>query len=419
MHTAARRLGVLQCHLTSDKAIQFEGCEDILEAAGLSSSFPKEINEKRSQIAGLLEQQSGLILQAYAQDSFPTEFKRVLRSLDILGLEEPAYGIRRLRLIERMATIYELSRSDAGFCTYYLMMQGLTITTLVLLGSETQKAKYLPPLCRADLISAWALTEPEAGSDAGALELSALPVEGGFCLNGVKKWAGNASISDICIVFAVNRQTGKVLSLIVETASAGLSMEDIKHRLAFRTMKHSLMEFNNVFVPADNLLLRAKDFISGPNAVLTLSRLGIGWMCAGLIAGAYAHVIRQLNARLVKSGSLSVISAKLNRILGIFKGYFLLSLQQTNLYSQGKVSPGNVSLVKCESTRAAREVLRITSELLEENGLELDSFAIKALADIEVAYTYEGTYDVNLLVAGRDLTGLASIKAPSELSKPA
>jgi glutaryl-CoA dehydrogenase len=149
---------------------------------------------------------------------------------------------------------------------------------------------------------------------------------------------------------------------------------------------------------------------------LTFSRLSICWVTVGLIGAAYENTVRRLKEQPLNSKNLPVIRAKLSRKLGIFKENFLMTLHQANLNSKGKFSIGLISLVKGEVSRAGRENARLASELLQENGLELDSVAIKVLGDMEVAYTYEGANDINLFVGGRELTGIADIKAPFSLS---
>jgi acyl-CoA oxidase len=414
MEAAARRLHVIGSHLTSQRTT-FEGSEDALEAAGLTGCFSDEVNAKRLDIARGLATQADLILQSYEQDKFPREAVGLLRSLELFGLDSPAYGVRAQHLIEKSAIVFEAAKVDASVATFIAMQQGLVLNSIVHLASDAQKAKYIPPLVNLEKIGSWALSEPDYGSDASGLEVSATPVEGGYSINGYKKWIGNASISDIHVLFARDTQTSKVIGFIVETRSPGLTVTDIKHKLPLRIVRNGLIQYKNVFVPIENLLEKAKDFSSGPNLILTLSRLSIVWLALGIIAAAYQNTVRVLKAHPLNSSQLPVVRAKLNQMLGIFKGSFLMALNQTNLFSQGKISVGNVSLVKGEVTRAGREVVRIASELLQENGLELEGMTIKALADMEVAQTYEGAYDINVLVAGRDLTGLASIKAPFSL----
>lgn len=415
MLTYARRLKLIEQHMTGLPKTAFEGSEDILEAAGLTHCFSDSVNAIRKGVAERLAPHTDLITSSYDKDVFPGELKGLLRSLDILGLEHPEFGIRSQDLIEKGAIYLELSKADASFATFVTVQQGLATSTIVNLGSEAQKAKYIPALCKADIIGCWALSEPDAGSDASSLELSANPVEGGYRLNGYKKWIGNASLSDIMIVFGRNSKSNKVIGFIVDSKSQGISIENAKHKLALRVTRNGLIEFKNVFVPFENQLEKALDFASGPNKILTLSRLAIGWIALGQLAGAYQNTIRQLKSTIVNSNSLPAIRSKLNRVLALFKGYFLLMLHQTKLFSQGNISVGHVSLVKGEASRAVREGVHLTCEILQENGLKLDSYVIKALADSEVIYTYEGSYDINMLVAGRELTGIASIRAPFTL----
>lgn len=429
MEAVVRRLRLIEKHLTNTE-LQADG--DLLEVTGLARMFPEPINLKRTALRQVLDAHQELIMNSYETATFPAELRLLIKKLGIFGYDPALDLVYRPSLIEKAAICYELSRSDSSICTFWIVQQELVISSIEILASPLQQEKYLVPLRKMDLIGSWCLTEPDAGSDASNMELAATPVEGGYLLNGFKKWIGNASFSDIMVVFSRDTASKKVIGMIVDSSSAGLSVTDIRHKICMRTLKNGLIQFKDVFVPIANLLAKAQDFETGPNAILAMSRLGIIWSAIGSMAGVYEHSIkllmkspkfvrltaieRPIGARSESTRrDLAVVREKLGRILGMFKGCFLMVLHQTNLLTQGKVSIGQVSLVKGEVSRICREVCRIGQELQTEQGLFLDNVIIKYLSDTEALYTGEGAYDVSVLVAGRELTGISSIKSTTVL----
>eukprot|EP01017_Pseudomicrothorax_dubius_P026321 TRINITY_DN2928_c0_g3_i2.p1 TRINITY_DN2928_c0_g3~~TRINITY_DN2928_c0_g3_i2.p1 ORF type:complete len:137 (+),score=38.92 TRINITY_DN2928_c0_g3_i2:66-476(+) len=112
--------------------------------------------------------------------------------------------------------------------------------------------------------------------------------------------------------------------------------------------------------------------------------------------------------------SFQLVQEKLTRMMGSIQAIMMFNWRTTALYEQDKVSIGQIALNKAWATLRGREVVALGRELLGGNGIVLDNYVIKGMADMEVLYTYEGTYDVNALVAGRELTGIAAFKASSK-----
>ena len=136
------------------------------------------------------------------------------------------------------------------------------------------------------------LTEPLNGSDATGLQTSATKVEGGWILNGQKRWIGNATIGDVC-VWAKNKNDGdKIQCFYVEKGSKGFTPKKIKGKYSLRSVHNADINFENVFVPDKNKLTHAKDFATGTNAILEASRLMVAWMACGVSCGAYEAALK-------------------------------------------------------------------------------------------------------------------------------
>ena len=138
------------------------------------------------------------------------------------------------------------------------------------------------------------LTEPNYGSDATSLKTTATKVEGGYRLNGQKRWISmTPTFADYVVVWARNaNEDNKIQGFIVTKGSKGFKATKIENKYSWRMVQNADLEFNDVFVPDNNRLAHAKDFASGTNTVLEASRLSIAWMAAGVAAGAYEAALK-------------------------------------------------------------------------------------------------------------------------------
>ena len=141
-------------------------------------------------------------------------------------------------------------------------------------------------------IFCFGLTEPDNGSDATSLKTTATKTEGGWLLNGTKRWIGNATMGDV-VVWARNTSDGnRIQAFVVEKGSAGFNPTKIEGKMALRVTQNADIELTNCFVPDRNKLTHAKDFATGTNIILESSRLMVAWMAAGVSAGAYEAALK-------------------------------------------------------------------------------------------------------------------------------
>ena len=133
--------------------------------------------------------------------------------------------------------------------------------------------------------------------------------------------------------------------------------------------------------------------------------------------GVYDKVVEYISQRKqfgVPISSFQLIQEKLSRIMGSVQAMILLSWRISNLVEAGKCSIGQISMAKAWITLRGREVTALGREMLGGNGITFDNYCMKAMADMEAIYTYEGSYDINTLISGRELTGIAAFKAASK-----
>ena len=154
----------------------------------------------------------------------------------------------------------------------------------------------LPGLIKTDKIGAFALTEPEFGSDTASMitfAVKATDGRDGWILNGHKRWIGNGTIADYIVVWAKNKDDNdKIQGFVVEKGSAGLKTEKIKGKLSLRLIENADITLENVFVPNHNKLTKATNFEKSCAPVLAKSRMGVAWQNAGIACGAYEATVK-------------------------------------------------------------------------------------------------------------------------------
>ena len=178
-------------------------------------------------------------------------------------------------------------------------------------------------------------------------------------------------------------------------------------------MQNYDINMENVFVRADNRLEKALDFARGANEVLRHSRIFIAWVATGIAAGAleaafnYTLKRKQFGKQIA---SFQIIQEKLQRCVGDVQGMIQMIYRVSVLYQRGKASMGQIALTKAYCTRVARQVCQICREVEGGNGILLENHVMKQLLDLEGVHTYEGSYEINSLVAAREITGIAAFK---------
>jgi len=308
--------------------------------------------------------------------------------------------------------LLELARVDASVCTFVLVQAALALYTIESFASEEQKKKLIPEMLKFKLVSGWGLTEPLVGSDAANLTTSAQKTEDGYILNGGKRWIGNAN-RDLVLTWARNIETKKIECFAVPIKTPGVNVEVIKNKLALRSVQNCHITFTNAKIPHDSKLPGADKGFGSTNTVLEHSRIFVAWIAVGIALGVYDNTIKYINNRNqfgVKISSFQLQQEKLARMMGHIQAMLLLVWRTTKLYETGKLTIARAAMAKAWSTRMCREVTQLGREMMGGNGIITDNYAMKAVADIEAIYTYEGTYDINSLVCGRELTGISAFK---------
>jgi glutaryl-CoA dehydrogenase len=301
----------------------------------------------------------------------------------------------------------ELARGDASICTFYGVHSGLAMSSIAMLGSEEQKQQWLPRMARMEKIGAFALTEPQHGSDAVLLETRAHRDGSSYVLNGAKRWIGNASFADVVIVWARDDE-GNVGGFLVEKGAPGFDARVMTGKVAKRAVWQADITLTNVRIPAENRLAHARTF-KDTSRVLTATRYGVAWEAIGHAIAAYEIALTYARERTQFGrplASFQIIQQKLATMLANVTTMQLLCLRLSQLLAAGTMTEGMASMAKMHNARLAREVIAEAREMLGGNGILLEYHIARHHADIEAVFTYEGTDTIQSLIVGREITGI-------------
>ena len=339
---------------------------------------------------------------------FPHDLAMKVRNLGIIGGPIPTHGGAGLDFVEMGLVMYELAKGDGSIATFYGVHSGLAVGSIGLLGSEAQKDRWLPEMMRLEKIGAFGLTEPDIGSNAVGIQTTARREGDEYVLNGAKRWIGNASISDILIIWARD-EDGKFGGFVIEDpqTTTGVTITDLQGKIGKRSVLNADITLDNVRVPADNRLANVSSF-KHMAQVLGIGRYGVSWEAAGCAAGAFEHALKYAQEREQFGKPIAgfqLIQQKLVEMATEVTLMQTLCFRLSELISKWQMTEGQVSMAKYNNARKARYVTQLARETLGGNGILIDNHIARLWTDAEVIYTYEGTNEINLLIVGRDLTG--------------
>lgn len=340
---------------------------------------------------------------------FPTQIIGGLADLGMFGAMWPETARFENSAVFRGWAALELGRVDASTATFVGVQSGLSMSSIGVGGSPEQRAQWLPPMGRGEIIGAFGLTEPLSGSDtARGLRTTAERQGDTWVLNGAKRWIGNATFADVVVIYARDVADQQVKGFLVRRGTPGFTTTKIERKQALRIVQNADIVLDGVVVDEADRLPGIRSF-RDVATVLRLTRAEVAWQAVGVSVGAYEAAVAYAGTREQFGrplASFQLVQDRLAQCLGNITASIALCLQVSRLQDQGKQGDEHAALAKGFATSRMRETVAWCRELLGGNGIVLDHGVAKFFADAEAVYSFEGTRDMNTLIVGRAITGV-------------
>jgi len=349
-----------------------------------------------------------IIGECFEKERFPTELVPEMAELGLFGPTFQDYGCAGVSNVAYGLIMQELERGDSGIRSFASVQSGLVMFPIHAYGSEEQKERWLPDMAKARAIGCFGLTEPDGGSDPGAMSTTATESGGGWVLNGAKMWITSGSIADVAVVWAMTEDG--LRGFLVEKGTPGYTTRNIPHKFSLRASVTSELFFDNCQIPAANQLPKAKG-LGAPLSCLTQARYGIAWGGVGAAMACYREALEFCRERvlfgqsLIKKQHMQIRLADMLRRITLGQ---LLALQLGRLKDQGAMHHTQVSLAKWNNVRLGLDIAREARDILGAGGISIETSPIRHMLNLESVITYEGTETIHQLIVGREITGEAA-----------
>ena len=347
----------------------------------------------------------------WARAEFPTRIVKGLADLGIFALPWEETRPFENSAVFRGWVALELARVDASVATFVGVQNGLAMGSISVGGSPEQRAEWLPRMASGDLVGAFGLTEPLSGSDS-AQGLRTIATRDGddWVLNGSKRWIGNATFSDLTIIWAKSAEDGQVKGFIVPTSTPGYTATKIEDKQSLRIVQNADIVLDGVRVPESLRLQQANSF-RDTASVLRLTRAEVAWAAVGNSIGAYEAALAYAGERIQFGKPIAahqLVQDLLVKCIGNITASLGMVVRVSQMLDDGKQRDEHASLAKAYTTARMRETVAHAREVLGGNGIVLDYDVARHFADAEALYSYEGTREMNTLIVGRSITGQAA-----------
>lgn len=342
--------------------------------------------------------------------SFPKDEVRKMGELGFMGMMvDPKYGGSGLDTLSYVLVMEELSKIDASSSVIVSVNNSLVCWGLEAFGTEEQKEKYLKKLTTGEIIGAFCLSEPEAGSDATSQKTTAIDKGDHYVLNGTKNWITNGGTAEVYLVIAQTDKEKKhrgINALIVEKGAEGFEIGPKENKLGIRgSDTHSLI-FNDVKVPKENRI--GEDGFGFKFAMKTLAggRIGIAAQALGIAAGAYEMALAYSKQRKAFGTEISnhqAIAFKLADMHTDIQAARLLVYQSAIDKDNRKDYDLSGAMAKLYASKVAMETTVEAVQIHGGNGFVKEYHVERLMRDAKITQIYEGTSEIQKIVISRSI----------------
>jgi glutaryl-CoA dehydrogenase len=346
----------------------------------------------------------------FEEGTIPLELAQELGRIGVLGMHLEGYGCAGASATAYGLACLELEAGDSGIRSLVSVQGSLAMYAIHRWGSEDQKLEWLPRMAAGEALGCFGLTEPDAGSDPGAMRTRAKRDGTDWILHGQKMWITNGSAAEIAVVWA--RTDDGVRGFLVPRGTKGFTTQDIHKKMSLRASITSELLLDDVRLP-ESAMLPETTSLKGPLSCLNEARYGIVWGAVGAARACFEAALsyslereafgRPIAATQLQQSKLAHMALEVNRGT-------LLALHLGRLKDAGELRPEHVSMGKLGNVNAALDVARTARQMLGANGITLEYPVIRHMNNLESVVTYEGTADVHALVLGGALTGIQAFR---------
>jgi glutaryl-CoA dehydrogenase len=346
----------------------------------------------------------------FEQHTFPEHLLPALAELGVLGASIKGYGCAGVNAVTYGLILQELEYGDSGLRSFVSVQGSLAMYAIYRCGSEEQKQYWLPRMAKGEVIGCFGLTEPDHGSDPGAMRTMAHKDGDSYVLNGAKMWITNSPIAHLAVVWAKLEEDHPtaIRGFLVERGTPGFETPTIRKKMSLRASHTGEIVLSNCRIPKEHLLPASRG-LGSPLSCLTQARFGIAWGAMGAAKACFDSALAYSRERIqfgVPIASKQLIQEQLvDMALEISKAQ-IMNYHFARLKDQDRLSPYQVSMAKKNSVRQALKIARMARSIHGATGISLEFSPIRHMLNLESVYTYEGTDEMHALIIGRALTGL-------------
>jgi acyl-CoA dehydrogenase len=339
---------------------------------------------------------------------YPWDVRKLLAEQDVLGLPFPTeYGGTGTGTLMLNMAVEEIAKVDAS-CALILMVQELGTLPIQLFGSEELKERFLPRCATGEFSPAFALSEPEAGSDPAGMITTATKDGSEWVINGTKNWISNLGVADFYIVFAVSdKETRRLSAFVVEADRPGFSVGKLEHKLGIRASPTGQPIFDEVRVPEENMIGEVGKGLSVALGTLERTRLGAAAQAVGIAQGAtdyavgYARERKQFGKPINEFQGIQFKLADMETRTAAARELLYKACAMADQWHPLRAKYSSMAKVFCSDTAMAVTIDAV--QVLGGYGYVKEYPVERMMRDAKITQIYEGTNEIQRLVIGRTL----------------
>ncbi len=384
-----------------------------LAVEGGAYEIPQELEDFRATIRQIAQERIAPRAREIDQSAeYPWDIRRLLAENDVLALPfEERYGGTGTGTLMLQMAVEELAKADAS-CALILMLQELGTLPIQLFGSDELKERFLPKCASGEWAAAFALSEAEAGSDPAAMRTTARLDEatGEWVINGEKTWISNAGIADFYVVFAVtDRENARVTAFVVEKDRPGFSIGGYEHKLGIKGSPTGSPVFEDVRVPAENVVGEVGRGMRAALGTLERTRLGAAAQAVGIAQGAIDHATAYAKERIVFGKPIIELQGLQFKLADMETGTAAsreLLYKACSLADRAQAPADLGKWTSMAKLFASDNAMRVTVEAVQVLGGYgyVNEYPVeRMMRDAKITQIYEGTNEIQRVIVARHM----------------